>query len=154
MRKFFVFLSLLLFCVSCDDYIAYQKIYNIENNILTKDNSLVFEFENEKDTFQLYDMQLEICYNTSLNTAQIPFEFSYLSPNGESFSVPIAIQAFDRKYEARGIKQQDGSFILKETILSHNSMRQGKNRFSFIPASANDSLIGIQSVKFVIEKVN
>lgn len=145
---------MLLFCVSCDDYIAYEKIYDIGNGVLTSENPLVFEFENEKDTFQLYDMHLEICYNLGLNLAQIPLMFSYVSPNGESFSIPVAIPVVDKNYKSIGAKQDDGSFILKETILSHNSMRTGKNIFAFSPATANDSLKGIQSFKFIIEKVN
>ncbi len=143
-----------MFCVSCDDYIAYQKTYDVENKVFTKENPLVFEFENEKDSFQLYDMHLEICYNMGLGNALIPLEFSYVAPTGESFSVPLAIPVFDKNYEAIGEKQQDGSFLLKETILYHNSMRKGTNTFSFTPATSNDTLVGIRSISFVIEKVN
>lgn len=154
MKRIYIYLFLLLFCVSCDDYIAYQKTYDIENNVLTGEKPLVFGFENEKDTFQLYDMHIEICYNMGLGLSQIPLLFSYVSPNGESFAIPLAIPVVDKNYKSIGAKQDDGSFILKETILSHNSMRTGKNTFAFAPATANDSLKGIQSVTFVIEKVN
>lgn len=149
-----IFLSCLILIACSGKDVAYEKTYSLDNSVLTGENDLVFEFENNADTFQLYDVCLYINHESVVSSFQIPLELSYVSPEGASISIPIAIPAFDKNFKPLGKVQVDSSVMLTQTVIYGNKIPTGKNTFKISPATSNDSLIGIKSIKLSIEKAN
>ncbi|MCQ2960117.1 MAG: hypothetical protein MJ198_08030 [Bacteroidales bacterium] len=157
MKKISLFftLSALFLFNSCERKdIAYEKTYSFENKIVVGAKPLLFEFENGVDTFQTYNVCLEIKHEPKVTYSRIPIELGYYSPSGDTMAVPIAIPVYNQKYEYLGEMQEDSTVKLTQTIFYGNTMQAGKNVFSISPASHNDSLYGIHSIKLSIEKVN
>ncbi len=139
-------------CESKD--IAYEQNYIIEKSVMTGTNPLVYKFENNADTFQLYDVCVSINHVMNFESVRIPVELSYYSPKGDSISIPIAISVYDDDFKALGEIQKDSSITLTQTIFYANRIMSGVNTFKITPANNTDSLYGINSVTLSIEKVN
>lgn len=141
--------------VSCEgEDVAYEKTYQFDNGVVSGSQPLVFKYNNTADTFQLYDVVLEITHLPGA-AMQFPFALSYTSPYGESVQFPVfAIPAYDNALKPYGDVQSDSSIVLRKTILAGNSMRKGMNVFSIVPGNYNDTLTGIKALTLKIDRVN
>ena len=121
---------------------------------MVNSNPLIFTYEHGNDTFQLYQISMTIKHKPDLQYLQIPFTLGIISPNGGSSAIPIAIPAFDKKKQFVGKQQTDSSFLLKQILFYSTRLSEGKNIFILQPATYNDTLVGISSITFAIDKVN
>ena len=156
MKRFLfgIVLSSMTFLFSCESSdVAFEQTYSVEDSVMTASKPYIFEFVNTKDSFQLYNVVLEIKHLPNFPYTMLPVELGYMSPKGETATIPIAFPVYEKK-DYKGKKQSDGSILLKNTILYSNRMQEGKNLFSVEPATLNDSLYGVTSVTLRIEKAN
>lgn len=134
--------------------VAYEKTYTFENNLLTKNEHVRFEFENTADTFQLYNVVLSVVHEPAVPTYQLPLVLGYHSPNEESVSVPIAIPLYGNGFKTVGTMRSDSLVELQQTLFYANSFRKGMNTFELALDSHQDSLFGIVSFSLSIERAN
>lgn len=134
--------------------IAFEQTIDLDNNLMVNSNPLIFTYEHGNDTFQLYQISMTIKHKPDLQYLQIPFTLGIISPNGGSSAIPIAIPAFDKKKQFVGKQQTDSSFLLKQILFYSTRLSEGKNIFILQPATYNDTLVGISSITFAIDKVN
>ncbi len=157
MKKLLINLSVVALCslffAACDEYVAYEKTYDLEHDMMLATNPLVYEFENGTDTFQLYDVSLQFTLTPDFALAQIPIELGYGSSKGK-MAIPMAIPVYDKNKNFLGEVREDESIVLKQTILYENRMAEGKNIFTITPGTYNDTIQGLSSVMVKIEKAN
>lgn len=139
-------------CASKD--VAYEKTYSFDNTIVTGKQPLNFEYVHGKDSFQLYDIVLEIKHMPDLSCGNISLNIAYTSPVGEQLSIPIAIPVYDKDLKVRGTMQGDSIVVLEQELFYSQRLREGKNMFQITPATFNDSLDGIRSITMRIERAN
>lgn len=156
MKRLFwgIILPSVIFMFSCESSdVAFEQTYSVEDSVMCASKPYVFDFVNTKDSFQLYNVVLEIKHLPNFPYTMLPILLGYMSPKGETATIPIAFPVYEKK-DYNGEKQSDGSILLKNTILYSNRMQEGKNLFTIEPATFNDSLYGVTSVTLRIEKAN
>ena len=134
--------------------VAFEQTIELDNNMMVTSNPLVFTYEHGKDTFQLYQISLAIKHQPNLPYMQIPFTLGLISQSGGSSAIPIAIPVFDKKKQFVGKPQADSTFLLEQVLFYSTRLSEGKNIVILQPASYNDTLVGISSITFAIDKVN
>lgn len=151
---FFALFGILMF-LSCERRdVAFEQTVELDNNMMVTSNPLVFTYEHGKDTFQLYQISVAIKHLSDLPYTQIPFTLGFISPNGGSSAVPIAIPVFNAKKQFVGKQQADSTFLLEQVLFYSTRLSEGRNIFVLQPATYNDTLVGISSITFAIDKVN
>ena len=159
--KKLMFLSMLcgaIMLVSCErTNVASEQTHVFENDLFVE--PVQSDFTNGKDTFQLYNIVLSLKLNfDSVWYRQLPFYMSYVSPNGDSVMIPIAIALpYEPATEANTKPSKpttDSAWVFEETIFRANKMAEGRNTFYIAPATNNDTLLGISAITLRIEKAN
>ena len=155
MKRLFLVLFALVALLSCERRdVAYEQTISLDNNMLVKAKPLVFTYEHGKDTFQLYQISMAIRHRFDIPYLQFPFVLGLIAPNGETSAIPIAIPAYDKKQQFVGKAQEDSTFLLEQVLFYSTRLSEGRNTFILQPATYNDTLVGISSITFAIDKVN
>ena len=154
-------LILSIFCgaltlASCEwSNVASEQTHTFKNDLFAE--PVEFDFTNNKDSFQLYNVILSLKLNfDSVWYRQVPLNFSYVAPNGDSATIPIAL-SFPYEPATKENMQPskeaiDSAWVFEQTILYGNSMKQGVSKFYFSPATNNDTLFGISGMTLRIER--
>lgn len=156
-------LLLSIFCsvltlASCEwSNVASEQTHRIENDVFAE--PVEFEFTNNKDSFQLYNVVLSLKLNfDSVWYAQLPLYFSYVAPNGDSATIPIALtlpyEPATKENSQPSKEAIDSAWVFEQTLLYGNSMKQGLSKFYLSPATNNDTLFGISEMTLRIERAN
>ena len=156
MKKFlFCVLIGLISLLSCERRdVAFEQTITLDDNMLVKSKPLIFTYEHGKDTFQLYQISMAIRHRFDIPYLQLPFVLGLIDPNGETSAIPIAIPAYDKKQQFVGKQQEDSTFLLEQILFYSTRLNEGKNTFILQPATYNDTLVGVSSITFAIDRVN
>ena len=148
--KFFPFFAL-LFLVSCQSNLIYEKKQDIPNGVWTYENALDFEFE-ISDTSGVYTLYLDFDHGSDYPTQNLYTQLVTTFPQGDTIQRMISFNLFDNTGTPNGKCSAEACRV--RMILQENAYfsQAGTYQLNVAQHMRRDSLEGISAVGLAVEK--
>ncbi len=154
MRKIGLLLFIVsIFLVSCKEVVFYNSLKNFENSIWTYEDIHNATFE-IKDTTQVYDLYLDVIHNASFEYQNIYCKLNTTFPSKKTTEQQLPINFANNKGKWHG---QCGTSSCKLRVVLQQNVsfqEEGSYQIAFEQYSRKPALEGIQSIDFIIKKVD
>lgn len=153
-RAYIGIISLLIFCVSCNSSVVYEKNISIDNAEWSKDKIQNFTF-NVPDTTHAYSIEVQITNNDSYQYSNIFLFSNIVFPNKKYIRDTIEFIVSDNTgaWTGKGWRKFTNTYILKSGI---RFPQTGKYTFAFEQAmrctNQDCKLDGIEEISMRIIK--